>query len=140
MGPREFSEQVVGTIDLAPLYLLQSRETLVTTTNNAPALGANFFPTPFIVPANEIWFVWEYFVGTAAGAGAALTFAPAVRFDGIATPPMGVMQSVVATQSLWIASTRRFWATPGTEFGFLVGAVTLAPGVSGAVVVTKLRV
>jgi hypothetical protein len=138
-GPSQFSEQVVGTVQLNDLYLLQGRETINTTTQAAPAVGANGFSTPFVVPPGEIWYVWEYAVSTTAGAGAAIDMQPSLLFDNTANLPVGPFVAAAATQAIRAGMDRTRWATPGTEFSFVVRSVTLAPTVIGAVVVTKLR-
>jgi hypothetical protein len=138
-GPREFSEQVVGTVDLSQLYLLQGREVLVSAVNAAPAVGANFFVPATIVPPGEIWYVWEYAVSSTPGAGAAIDMAPAAQIDGAALFPLAPYQAAAATQNVRVPSTHVVVATPGTEFGFLVRSVTLAPSVNAVLLVTKLK-
>jgi hypothetical protein len=139
-GPSQFSEQVVGTVALEELYLLQGRETFNTSTQPAPAVGANGFSTAMVVPANEIWFVWEYAVSTTPGAGAAIEMQPALLYDNTANLPVGAFVAAAATQAIRAGMDRTRWATPGTEFSFVVKSVTLAPVVIGALVVTKLRI
>lgn len=138
-GPREFSEQVVGTVDVTLNYLLQGRETLLTGNAGAPVLGFNSYTVPVRVPANELWYVWEYYTGTIIGAGAAIAFAPACNFDGIAGFALSTMVGGVATEGIWQPANRPFWAAPGSELGFLCKSVTLAPVLAGAYLVTKLR-
>jgi hypothetical protein len=140
MGPREFSEQVVGTIDLTPLYLLQGRETLSLSPQAAPAVGQNSWGVAVIVPANEIWYVWQYSAAASPGAGAAIELTSSANFDGTAGFALGPIDGASATQHVRTRIQAPIIATPGTEFTFLVRSVTLAPLVSGAIQVTKLRV
>jgi len=140
-GPRVFSDQVVGTIHLLDNYLLQGRESIIATANVAPAVGFNSTGVPtHVVPQNELWYVWEIEIGMTCGAGAAIRAAAAARYDGLAvsfnrTP----FEAVAATFSGFTSDHTPFWATPGTELGFIATAVTLAPSVTLAYLVTKLR-
>ncbi len=138
-GPREFADQVVGTVKLDELYLLQGRETFLTAAVATPTVAAfNAFTT--VVPANEIWFVWKFWVASVTAAGEAVTIMPAVLFDGISAAPLAPPQAAAASSGVWVAAVDTFWATPGSTFGFLCTAATLAPDVQGGVLVTKLRV
>lgn len=138
MGPREFADQVVGTVELRDNYLLQERQTLLTAAVATPVVGFNAFTT--VVPANEIWFVWEYWVASVTAVGEAVTIAPACLFDGVSSAPLNQMAAAAASSGVWNPSTHPFWATPGSTLGFLCAAVTLAPDVQGGLLVTKLRV
>lgn len=138
-GLHFLADQLVATLDVRALYLLQNRETIICGTNAAPTVGALSYSTPFTVPQNELWYVWEYFVTATVGAGEAITLQPGMTFDGIASAPMGPSAAGAANTSLWVPSAKEFWATPGSEFKLMVSALTLTPPLSGAVVVSKLR-
>lgn len=137
-GPHSFSDEVTGQIDLTPLYLLQDRETFLTNVVAAPVVGTNNFTT--VVPANEIWYVHQYFVGGITGGATSIRLCPACNFDGQATPPLAPMQSAGFLEGVFVGATNPFWATPGSTFAFLVGSVVGATGCQGGLVVTKLRV
>jgi len=137
-GPRDFADQVVGIVRMDDLYLLQGRETFLTAAVATPAVGFNPFTT--VVPANEIWFVWEYWVAAVTAAGEAVSIQPAVLFDGVSAAPTGPPLAALASSGVWAPSAKRFWATPGSTFGFLCQSFTLAPDVQGGLLVTKLRV
>lgn len=139
-GPGEFSEQVVGTIDLVQLYLLQGRETNNTVNQAAPVVGQNSWGTPLFVPANEVWYVHQYFCTSQVGAGAAVDLCPSMNPDGTAGFPLGPYVAGAATQNVRAGMNAPFIATPGTELTFCVRSVTLAPSIAGALLVTKLRV
>jgi len=139
MGPREFSEQVVGTVELTQLYLLQNRETVVSVATVALVVGANFPATPLVVPAGEIWFVHLMNTTVAPGAGAQADIAPAVVFDGTTTMVVGGFVNAAATQQARAFSNASFVATPGSSFGLIVRSVTLAPVADVSLLVTKLK-
>jgi hypothetical protein len=139
-GPNQFSEQVVGTVDLTQLYLLQGRETINTVNNAAPAVGQNSWGTPLLVPANEVWFVHHYLATSQVGAGAAVDLATSMNPDGTAGFMLGDYVAGAATQNVRARASLPFIATPGTELTFLVRSVTLAPSIAGALLVTKLKV
>lgn len=142
MGPREFSEQVVGTIELTQLYLLQSRESVASAATAALIVGVNASTVPLVVPPNEIWYIHLMNVTVAPGAGAQADIAPAVRFDGASSPTLivGGYQNAAATQQARAFSQAPFVATPGSEFLVLVRSVTLAPVADISLLLTKLKV
>jgi hypothetical protein len=137
-GPREFADQIVGTVSVDQLYLLQGRETLLTAAVASPVVGFNAFTT--VVPANEVWYVWKYWVASVTAAGEAVTIQPSVLFDGVSSAPLAAQGAAPASSGIWVGSNEPFFATPGSAFGFLCAAVTLAPDVQGGLVITKLRV
>ena len=141
-GPRDFADQVVGTVDLGPLYLLQNRETLQSGVNAAPTAGTNFYPAPetLSVPVGEIWFVHEYSVIGTAGAGAALDFAAGALFDNSTSVNLSPYVQAAATQSRRTYLPKPFWLPAGGVLIFSVASVTLAPTVSAQAVITRLRV
>jgi hypothetical protein len=139
-GPREFSDQVVGVIDLTVAYLLDGRELITTTVNVAPAVGSNGYPTAMAVPAGESWFVWAYSVSSAPGAGAAIDMAASCGLDGLPySAPVSNYVSAAATQAVKTPPIVPFFAPAGTSFEFLVRSVTLAPSVTGQICITRLR-
>jgi hypothetical protein len=139
-GPRSFSDQVVGTISMDALYLLQGRETFNPTNQTVISVGANAWGATLTVPPGEIWFVWEYSVASSPGAGAAVTLCPSLSYDGVGNIPLCQFQSAAANEVVRNAMVGTRWATPGTEFSFIVKAQTLSPTVSGSIQVTKLRI
>jgi len=142
-GPRDFSEQVVGTVNMTELYLLQNRETILSGNNAAPIVGSNFFAAPndLLVPANELWYCWHYSVSSTPGAGAAIDMAPILLGDGSANSVnLGFYIAAAATQQARTFMTYPFWAGPGSQLGFTVRSVTLAPTVNANLVFTRLRV
>jgi hypothetical protein len=141
-GPREFADQVVGTVDVKDLYLLTGRETLTSNSNLAPAVDTNFYPgaNSFSVPLGEMWYVWEYSVQCNAGAGAALDFAACALFDNSTSVVLSPYVQAAATQVRRTYLPKPFWLPPGGVLAFTVAAVTLAPSVTGQVVVTRLKV
>jgi hypothetical protein len=138
-GPREFSEQVVGTIELTQLYLLQNRETVASGATGALVVGVNLPTVPLVVPAGEIWFVHLMNTTVAPGAGAQADIAPAVIFDGSTTMCVGAFVNAAATQQARAISQAPFVATPGSSFGLIVRSVTLTPVADVSLLVTKLK-
>lgn len=139
-GPRDFSETIVGTIDVSSLYLLEDRQLILTTANVAPAVGSNGFPIPVAVPPGEIWFVWSYSVVCTLGAGAAIDMASSTGLDGLPySAPLTPYVAGSATQAIKTGPIVPYFAAAGTSFEFLVRSVTLAPSVSGQIVITRLR-
>lgn len=140
LGPRSLNEEIQGIVDVGPLYLLQGRVTETTAFNAALGLGFIQFTTPYVVPAGELWYVWEYSLGTTLAAGEAITCCPAIRYDGVAAVPLAVSRAGVANTQMYIPATKPFWATPGSQFGLLVESFTLAPATAASALVTKLRI
>jgi hypothetical protein len=138
-GPKNMAADIVGVLDLTTNYLLQGRESVFVGTVAPAVVGGNSFPT--LVPANELWYVWEYFVNCAPGAGAAIDLAPSLIYDGVATIncPVGPYWSGAAAGYVEAPMTGTRWATPGTTFAFICRSVTLTPTVQAGAVVTKLR-
>lgn len=139
-GPRLFSEQVVGTVELTQLYLLQNRETLVSGLSPALVVGINGPTVPLTVPPNEVWFVHLMNVTVVPGAGAQADIAPAVQFDGSTTMIVGPYGNANALQQVRVPSQAPFIATPGSSFLILCRSVTLAPQSDITLLVTKLRI
>jgi hypothetical protein len=137
-SPRELADQVVGTVDLTQMYLLNDRE-FATGTNAAPAVGGNVF-TQLIVPTGEVWYVHMYGIDTTPGAGAAIDVAPGWRVGALSgILSTGNYVSAAATQNARPFTPAPFLANSGSQFGFNVRSVTLAPQVDCLVVFTRLR-
>ena len=140
-APRLLADTIVGTVQMQELFLLQDREVSTGPTNAAPAVGANFFTPSVVVPAGQLWYVWEYFVASSPGAGAAIDMAAAAVLDGLSLMmPLGDYASAAATQNVRCRADHPFWAGPGTEFGFTVRSVTLAPSVAVGLIFTRIRI
>jgi len=143
--PHNLSDIVAGTVEMRELFLLDTRESIISNSNAAPAVGSNVYagaaPGDLVIPAGELWYVWHYFCNSTLGAGAAIDFCPSAQLD--ATPlmsPLGPYVAGAATQNVKAPSISQFWAGPGTTFGFSVRSVTLAPSVNAGIVFTRLRV
>jgi hypothetical protein len=139
-GPREFADQVVGTIDIARMLSFNQREFLVAS-NAAPAVGGNIF-TGLSVPPGEAWLVDMFGLDCTPGAGAAIDAAPAWGVNQAAgLISLGVYAAAAATQNIRpFSSNMPLLANPGSRFGFNVRSVTLAPSVDCIIVFTRLRV
>lgn len=138
-GLPALADQLVAVSDARDLYLLNSREVVAFTNIAAPVGGMNFFTER--VPAGELWYVWNYSVGSAPGAGAAIDLAPGVNLDGLPLSwIIGDQLAAAATQTIQVSNRDPFWAGAGTFFGALVRSVTLAPAIAGAVLITRLKV
>lgn len=137
-APRELAMAYAPTIDVRELFLLDSRETVIFTTQATPVVGSNFFANG-AVPAGELWFVWQYFVGATPGAGEAIRLGPSIQYQSV-NMPVGFAETIAATQNGRAFAQAPFWASPGSVFGFWAQSLTLAPDVDAAAFVTKLRV
>lgn len=140
-GPSNLSETVAPIIDVTNMYLLSLREYVSMGSQPNPVVGSNNYPTPVVVPAGELWYVWQYLVSSSPGAGEACDIAPAVALDGNPlSVPLVPYVAAAANQDGRAASNVPFWAGPGTLFQFQARSLTLQPDVFGAAIVTKLRV
>jgi hypothetical protein len=139
-GPRTFAEEVQGTMDLTPLYLLENRETLDFGPTGALIVSANSLTVPVFVPPGELWYVWHYEAICAPGAGAAASVAPGVIFDGTVGIALGPYVDAAATGDVRAPSYGPFWAAAGSQIVVLCRSVTLAPTAKAAGVFTRLKV
>lgn len=139
---REFAQTLAPTIDLTQLFMLNQRETIGNFSQPTPVLGANQFNPRLFVPAGELWYVWDYNITATTGAGEAIELACGINYEpGIGlTAIRGDYNNVLASQAGRIGCLQPFWAPPGTEFGFAVKSLTLAPDVFGGITITRLRV
>lgn len=139
LGLPAMADQLVSVFDARDLYLLDQRE-FAAFTNVSPTGGPLAF-SDGIVPAGELWYVWNFQIGCQPGAGVAITMAPAIYFD--ANPNASVVGDFIdvpANQNAQAVTRRPHWCGPGTRFAVYAKTVTLAPSVSGGVVVTRLKV
>lgn len=147
-GPRFLADTVAPVIDLSDLYLIDGRQTIGFNQVAGVAVGRNDFPAPAtgfadgVVPPGELWYVWQFGLQAAPGAGAAIEFAPGVFLDGqsvigFACGPYAAGGAVSDVRNTCPAP---FWAGPGSRLFALVKSVTGAVTVSGAAVVTRLRI
>jgi len=141
--PQQLADTVAGTVDLRELYLLNTRETLVSGVNAAPVVGLNGLGTPeLIVPAGELWFVWFYAINVTTGAAATIEAVPTANVDG--TPafaqPLGPYVTCPINGNARAAANQPFWAGPGTILAFACKTVTGAPTVNGSATITRLRI
>lgn len=136
--PRQLSDVVSGVLDLRDLYLLNFMQCGIGT-DAAPALGSRNFSASTLgyidlslpVPANEVWFVHEYHVSVAPGAATGITVQPRVRASNASlgfAPPLTVTGIAGAPSVLVPSYFPRMWLPPGSLFGYLVNAITGAPG------------
>lgn len=141
IGPQSLSELVAPTFELRDMYLLNLREYVSMGQQPNPVLGTNNWSTKVTVPAGELWYVWQYLVQAAPGAGEAIDLAPAIALDGNPlSVPLVPYLSAAAGGDTRPSSTVPFWAGPGSIFQFQVRTLTLQPDVFGAAIITRLRV
>lgn len=143
--PSELADVIAGTFDLKEMFLLDTREQIVSNINAAPAVGVNAYggaaPGDMAVPPGELWYVWHYTAIGAPGAGAAIDLCAAAAIDGASTTfPVGDYASAAATQQVRARASQPFWAGPGSTLLFLVRSVTLAQNVQGVALITRLRI
>lgn len=140
-APRLLADQVVGTVSMDELFLIQDRESAAGFSNAAPAVGVNFYTPALIVPPGELWYVWHYAVVCQPGAGAAIDLAAAVNLDGLSlTCTLGDFVAAAAAQQVRARADLPFWAGPGSQMGFVTRSVTLAPTVNAGIAFTRLRI
>jgi len=141
-APKVLIDNVSPIVDLSPLYLLQKQGGFFGS-NSAPANGFNLLTAPAAivssVPSGEVWRLHALSIIIAAGAGASINAAPAIRIDGNAIP-LAPLQVVAATQTLVSMSLAPpLWLNAGTELGFYAQATVLAPVVAWQAVVSRLK-
>jgi hypothetical protein len=140
IGIPYLADSAVGIIDVRDLYLLNDRELVPFTSVAAAVVGPNDFPGA-VVPAGEEWYVWYLQCGAQPGAGASITIAPAMHLDGATNATtIGDYLSVAANENAQAVTRTPFWAGPGTTFSVYVKNIVLANAVSGAALITRLRV
>jgi hypothetical protein len=141
-NPSELSDLVACVLEIRDLYLSVNRE-VINDGNVAAAVGVLGFPNgTLVVPPGEIWYVWDYEVICAPGAGAAVKMAPAYQ-----TGPGGLamvlsdFQSAAANEQVRVASRRypMLW-TAATTGIVVVQSQTLAPNISGGAIITRLKI
>lgn len=139
--PRDLANQVVATVELVELFLLNDRRAETGYSVAAPVVGSNFFGTPLAIPPGELWYVHQYFVQCSPGAGAAIDMCPAIAFENTNTAcPLAPYQAATANQQVRVGADRPFWAAAGSNFGVLVRSQTLQPAINGTAVISRLRV
>lgn len=139
--PQDLADVVAGVVDFTPLYLLDTREWLQATIQPNPVLGTNSWGAAFVVPPGELWYLWHYLVSASPGAGEQIDIAPAFLPDGLpATIPLGDYVNGTAGQNTRSYLRAPVWCGPGTELAFLVRSLTLQPDVTGAAIITRLRI
>jgi hypothetical protein len=135
------AEQAVGVSDVRDLFLLNDRELVPFGSVVAAAVGNNTFPSGALVPSGELWYVWNFNVGSQPGAGASITVAPALFVDGAAViSVVGDFLAIAANENAQTFVRSPFWAGPGTQFAAVAKNQVLAPGISGQAIITRLRV
>lgn len=133
------ADQVSGTMDMRDLYLLDQREAQALTNIVGVVTGLNTFVDQ--IPPGEMWYIWAFSIAATIGAGAAITAAPLVFFDGLPIPcTIGDYVPAVATESFHARSAYPFWAGPGTKFGMIARSQTANPTIGGLVVFSRLKV
>jgi hypothetical protein len=140
-GPGEFSQTVVGTIDLSDLYLVDSRESQFSATMNTAVGGVNFFTPDLVVPPGELWYIYHYFViATTAGADSA-EFVATINLDAqLISCPVSDYVVLTINQTKRTTNFTPLLAGPGSRFGFNVQSIAGAPVFQGGVMATRLRV
>jgi hypothetical protein len=137
--PSALLDTVAPMLEIKELYLAFTRESIGSAAQ-AAAVGAIQF-LDLAVPSGELWYVWEYAVAVAPGAGAAARIAPAFQNTPVSfTFPTAPYQAAAATENIRVPSTRQMLWSPGTVPGCLVQSQTLAPNVTGAALITRLKV
>lgn len=145
--PNTLAELVAPIIDLSDLFLLNGRQTIGFNQIVGVAVGRNDFPAPgpladAVVPPGEMWYVWDALVQATLGAGVAVDVACGCLFDSsiVIAGPTGAYEAGAANQDVRAHIDRPLWLGPGSRMVALVRSVTGAVTVSGAAVVTRLKI
>lgn len=143
--PADLGAAVAGVVDFTQFYLLNERITRTDTQPGPTSGGFNVINTAgnLRVPNGELWYVHSYFCAATIDAGELLEMAPAIRLPQNVNMQVGnYYRAAAATQSLCsVYANAPFWAPPGSDFGCLVAALTLAPAITivATAQVTRLR-
>lgn len=136
--PQSLAAEAVATVDCTQLYLLNRRETVIATVVPAATGGVN---TSLVVPAGEVWYVWDMFAESSPGAGASCRIAAAIQYLAAgAFHPVGPYESVAAGENVRARMTDgRRLVTASGNVAFVCQTQTLAPNVLVAAVITRLK-
>jgi hypothetical protein len=139
--PSFLAEQIVPTVDVGDLYLLNGRESIQAAVV-AGALGFGTFPD-LNVPPGEIWWVWAYSVTSAAplGAGQSCHAKATVRLGQINAQAFSPRVSATVGEVFSTEAAKRFYVGAGGGFGYVLESVVAGPISIGAVVTfTRLQI
>jgi hypothetical protein len=139
-NPGLILDDVNPVLDVRDMYLVALREQ-VTGGPVAAAVGSVQL-TALTVPAGEVWFVWAYCVVSAPGAGAACTIAPGFLLNSAGSDlALGPYLAIAATESGRAqANPAPFWLTAGSIPTALVRSQTLAPNITGVMIISRMRI
>lgn len=113
-APKEMGNQVVPTIDVTKLYLLnEHRQTFGSTAT--PTNGYNSLIT---VPAGEVWNIRAMAALMSNGVGVTGAVVPAVRANN-ATTAMATSLAVAASSSRYVGLPCDLWMPSGADLGVL---------------------
>jgi len=135
------SDELVPTAEVAELYLLNGRTSIVSAAIAAVLGGIAF--VDLIVPGGELWYVWSFHVGSSVaplGAGTELELRTNYSLAVNRFVPGPSSGRKVAGQACIAEAVRGFWMPPGAQFGAYCETVVGAPNVVGVVTYTPLRV
>ena len=138
--PRVVQPNVDVSVELRDLYLVNQRE-LILATIGPFVLGPNQLAagSPGIVPAGELWYVWQF--GTRIQTSAVQTATVACAFNTNGVPLLcGDFVSIpINSDSGCFAVLAPFWLKGGDSLGLVASAVAGAPSVAMYALITRLR-
>jgi hypothetical protein len=137
--PNALLNDVALMMDITQMYLIAIQEAK-TFAGLAAAVGSNPFAADGVVPAGELWYVWDFQVLATSGVGVTGRFAPQMThfssLNIIKAEPLSIAASELLRVRAWKVP---YWAQSGSVFGFMCQNVTGALTVSGSALISKLR-
>jgi len=139
-APPSLAEQIIPTLDLRELFLLNRPEVITGSIANVNAIGDVTTPTQFQVPVGELWYVWSLTVNALTLAGQTLSYAPALYFLGN-SQTVGEYVTSGPGESWKTLIKAPFWARSQSRLLIHVSRITGGPVVTTDLnaVVTRLR-
>lgn len=139
-NPKELSDAVVPTVDIADLFELSTQVVISDVLNPVPGTGFRQGTPAITVPTGEVWHVKDFSVIAITPAASTITFAPAVQFQqNVLFQNDPVLAIASQTRwSVWKGEPR--WFGSGTSFGVYVTDLVGAAVITGiSMLVAKVR-
>jgi hypothetical protein len=126
--PRVLVEQIMPTVGMEDLYLLQKQRFVFGGTAGNLVAGFNSVldaaGLPLIVPTGEIWKVFHVDASVVPAAAASGIFAPALQAEGTTVPLADSAPYVASTRAWSVAKVPApWWIGAGVEVGVLAQSV-----------------
>lgn len=135
---KELADIVAPTVDIGELYLVNQIDSPF---GGGAALAAGFNAiSPFLdIPQGELWRVFALSASVITPAGAAVTYAPAIRING-GTFAVSDPRTVAASVTDWnVFDTEGLWLPSGASLGVLAQQITGVIPFSAQALISRLR-